>query len=76
MQSERRRAQVHDHIGALIDQASGRLTIVKRAGEIMFRPNILANGDADFLPIEIERLDTVRRLEIAVLVENVVGRQE
>src|ERR1700724_509813 len=42
----------------------------------MFGPNILANRRADFFPVEIERLDVGRRLEIAVLIENIVSRQE
>ena len=51
MQRERRRAQVQDHVGALFDQTSRRFAVVKRAGEIMFRPNVLANGDTNFFSI-------------------------
>ena len=42
----------------------------------MFRPNILANGYADFFPVDNKRFDGVGRFEIALLVENIVGRQK
>ena len=76
MQRERRRAQVENYVSALFDQTSSWFAVIKRAGEVMFGPNILANGDADFFPVQVERLDPRGRLEIAVLIENIVSRQK
>src|SRR5881296_58032 len=42
----------------------------------MFCPNILANGHADFFAVDFKRLDAVCRLEIAIFIENIVGRQK
>ena len=42
----------------------------------MLRPNVLANGDADSFPVNIERLDGLGRLEVALLIENIVGGQK
>src|SRR4051794_28006598 len=42
----------------------------------MFRPNIFANCDANFLSVNNEWLHRLGRLEISLLVENVVCRQK
>src|SRR5436190_4852373 len=42
----------------------------------MFRPNIFTNGHADFFAVDINRLDPAGRLEVTLLVENVVGGQQ
>src|SRR5438874_1623092 len=42
----------------------------------MFRPNIFTNGHADFFSPDINRLDLAGRLEVTLLVENVVGGQK
>ena len=42
----------------------------------MFRPNIFANRDADFFSVNNERFHRLGRLEISLLVEYIVSRQE
>src|SRR5438445_13742782 len=42
----------------------------------MFCPNILTDGHADFFSVDIKRLDAAGRLEIAIFIENIVGRQK
>src|SRR5437867_8056582 len=42
----------------------------------MFCPNILANGHANFFPMYLNRLDAAGRLEITVLVEDIVSGQK
>src|SRR5882724_2883682 len=42
----------------------------------MFRPNVLTNSYADFFAVDFERLDAACRLEIAIFIENIVGRQK
>jgi len=42
----------------------------------MFRPNILTDGHADFFATQIKCFDPTGRLEVAIFIENVVGRQE
>ena len=44
--------------------------------EIRVVPDILADRDADAVPVELDRHVARRRFEIAVLVEDVVGRQQ
>ena len=39
-------------------------------------PDILADRQADFVPVEIDRRVFLCRLEIAVLVEDIVGREQ
>src|SRR5207248_7309253 len=73
VQTERRRTQVDDDLGAAFDQSAHRFDIVKRAGQIMFRPNIFANGDTDFLFAKIDRFNVPGRFEIAVFIEDIVG---
>ena len=49
---------------------------VEPAGKIFFRPDILADGDAEFHPGDFDGRDDLRRLEIAILVEDIVSRQQ
>src|SRR5205814_10471361 len=42
----------------------------------MFGPNILANGYTDFFPVQMERLDVRRGLEVTVLIEDIVSWQK
>src|SRR5437762_2886600 len=42
----------------------------------MFCPNVLTNSYADFFAVDFKRLDAVCRLEIAIFIENIVGRQK
>ena len=74
MQTKWRGAQVDDDLRALLDQATHRFDIVKRSGEIMFRPDIFANGHADFFAMDFKRFDAAGWLEITIFIENVVGR--
>ncbi len=59
-QTERRRAQIQDHFGALLDQRADRLDVVKRARQVVLRPDIFADGDADFPRAEQQRRHTPR----------------
>src|SRR5439155_14652500 len=61
---------------AQIGETANRLDIIKGSGEVMFGPNIFANGHADFFPPDRERLQVACRFEITILIENVVGRQK
>src|SRR5206468_9004987 len=36
----------------------------------------LANRDGELAPVELERCNTFRRLEVTILVEDIVGRQQ
>src|SRR5205823_10807760 len=42
----------------------------------MFCPNILTNGHADFFSLHVERLDMAGRLEITLLIKDVVSGQK
>src|SRR5439155_17273881 len=42
----------------------------------MFRPDIFTNSYADFFAADFKRLDAACRLEIAIFIENIVGRQK
>src|SRR5438067_2242937 len=42
----------------------------------MFRPNVLTYSYADFFAVNFKRLDVACRLEIAIFIENIVGRQK
>ena len=44
--------------------------------EIGVVPNVLADRHGDLLPGDLDRRDFFRRLEIAVLVKDIVGRQQ
>ena len=50
--------------------------VVKRSRQIFVRPDVLANGHPDFLPSHHKWLDMRRRLEITILIKNVVRRQK
>src|SRR5262249_22446490 len=60
----------------LLYESAYRFDIVKRSRQILVRPDIFADGHPDFFAIELERLDPTGRLEITILVENVVSRQK
>ena len=76
MQGKRRGTQIDDDLGALLHQLAHRIDVVKRSRQVMFRPDVLTDRHADFFPLHFERLDAVGRLEITVLVENIVSRQK
>ena len=44
--------------------------------EVAVVPDVLADADAEPAAAELEHLRAVERLEVAVLVEHVVGRQQ
>src|SRR5437667_8156972 len=69
-----RRTQIKNDLRALVYQTAHRFDIVERSGEILVRPDVLTNRDTDFCPAEIKRCDATRRLEITVLIKNIVSR--
>ncbi len=74
---ERRGRQVDDRRGAGIDQLFDRIVVIAAPlPEIAIVPDVLADADADPRAAEIEHLRAVKRLEVAILVEDVVGRQQ
>ena len=74
---ERRRRQVDDRLGAGADQLLDRIVVVAAAlPEVAIVPDVLADADAEPRAAEVEHLRAVERLEVAVLVEDVVGRQQ
>src|SRR5207244_7633305 len=76
VQAERRRAQIHDDLRALLHQAAHRLAIVEGSRQVVFRPNVLANRYADFFPVNKQRLDAFSWLKISLFVKDVVSRQK
>ena len=42
----------------------------------MFGPNILADRHADSFAVHVKRLNAAGRFEIAIFIENIVGRQK
>ena len=59
------------------DQLLDRIVVVAAAlPEVAIVPDVLADADAEPPAAEVEDLRAVERLEVAVLVEDVVGRQE
>ena len=76
VQTEWRRAQIHDDLRALLHQAAHRFEIVERSRQIVFGPNVLANRYADFFPVNKKGLDALSRLKIALFVKNIVSRQK
>ena len=59
------------------DELLDRIVVIAPAlPEIAVVPDVLADADAEPPPAELEHLRTVKRLEVAVLVEHVVGRQQ
>ena len=58
-------------------QLLDRIVVVAAAlPEVAIVPDVLADADAEPAPAELEDLRAVKRLEVAVLVEDVVGRQQ
>ena len=59
------------------DQLFDRIVVIAPPlPEVAIVPDVLADADAEPPPAEIQHLRTVKRLEVAVLVEHVVGRQQ
>ena len=74
---ERRRRQVDDRVGAGAHQLFDRIVVIAAPlPEVAIVPDVLADADAEPAAAELEDLRAVERLEVAVLVEDVVGRQE
>ena len=73
---ERRSAQIQDHLRALADERFHRSGAIKTARQIFFRPDVLADRDANNRPAHFHRNNGASRLEVTVFVENVVGRQQ
>ena len=71
-----RGAEIHNQFRALIDQAAHRLDVVERPRQIMFRPDVFADRDADLPPAKINGVTCARRLEVTVFIEHIVGRQK
>src|SRR6185295_2256497 len=44
--------------------------------QVIFGPDIFADGNADFRAVHVEGLSSARRLEITVFVEHIVGWQK
>ncbi len=42
----------------------------------MLGPNVFTDRDSDFRHAQEQRLDTMRRFEVAIFIEDIVGRQE
>ena len=58
-------------------QLLDRIVVIAAAlPEVAIVPDVLADADAEPPAAELEDLRAVKRLEVAVLVEDVVGRQE
>ncbi len=72
-----RGGDVHHERRAHADEiVDGVGAITSLGPEIGIVPDVLANRHGDLLAAQIDRRDFLGRLEIAVLIENVVGRQE
>ena len=72
-----RRGKVQDDFRALGDEFPDRVAPVDPVRpEILVVPDVLADGDAKPVAVERERRDVFGRLEIAVLVKHIVGRQQ
>src|SRR6266850_530329 len=74
---ERRRRKVEDDVSAGARELVDRVVMVAAPlPEIAVVPDILADADADAASGDVEELRPVKRLEVAVFVEDVVGRQQ
>src|ERR1044072_7351616 len=74
---EWRRRQVDDGAGAGSDELLDRIVVVKAPLPVVaIVPDVLADADAEASAAEVEHLRAVERLEVAILVEYVVGRQQ
>ena len=62
--------------GAFIHQLLQGLETVKPPRQVFAGPEILANGDTDFPPADLEEIDPGGRLEISILIENIVGGEQ
>src|SRR4029077_14709659 len=75
-QTKRRRAQVENDLCPLLHERAQGFDVVKRSRQIFVCPDVLANGHTDFLPVHLKWLYARGRLEITVLIKNVVRRQK
>ena len=74
---ERRRRQVDEDAGAEALDGVDRIGQVARPlPEVAVVPDVLTNADRGAHPRHLERLEAGARLEVAILVEDVVGRQQ
>ena len=74
---ERRRRQVDDRLGAGADQLLDRIVVIAAPlPEVAIVPDVFADADAEPPSGDLEDLRAVERLEVPVLVEDVVGRQQ
>ena len=64
------------NLGALLDQRAHGFDVVERPRQVALGPDVFADGDADLFAAEDQRRDAPRRLEVAILVENIVGGQK
>jgi hypothetical protein len=68
---------VEDQVRALGDEFLHGIAAIEAVGpEIFVVPDVLADGDAELATVEHERRDTFSRLEVTVLVEDIVRRQQ
>ena len=73
----RRRGDINDDAGSLRHEIDDRIRLVELLGpEIFVVPDVFADGDAQLLAAERKNLLARRGLEIARLVEDVVGGQQ
>src|SRR6185295_6177769 len=74
---EGRRRQVDDRLRAGLRQLLDRIEVIPAAlPEIAVVPDVFADADAELLAAELEDLVAAIRLEVPILVEHVVGRQQ
>ena len=73
---EWRGAEIHEQLRSLRDERIDGRGAVEPAREEFLVPNILANGDADFHPGDLDRRDGRRWFKVSVFVEYVVRRQK
>src|SRR5262249_53461219 len=71
-----RRTQIENDLRPLLDQSAHWVDIVEWSGEILVRPDVLTNRDADFFSSEIKRRNAIGRFKVTVFVENIISRQK
>ena len=68
---------IHNHLRALLHQAIHRIRPIPRIGpERVVVPHILTNRQSQLAAIEDHRRIIRRRLEITILIKNIIGRQQ
>ena len=73
---ERRGGEVEDDLRAFAQEHRDRVEVIPRAQAALDPPAVLADGDAERAPAERRGVRLTARLEVAVLVEHVVGREQ